>query len=235
MSKTDRKAPEPKRRRKNFHTNAARAIASIVGALAGLGGLTHGIGEVLQGNIAPSGFAINSWTTGPIATSMGGDPGMTIVPNLLLTGILCIIVSLIAIVWALVLVNRKNGGIILVSLSIAMLLVGGGFAPPILCVLAGIAGMGINARHNLWEKYVPGNVRRALAGSWPLVFGICVANGVFLVIGSYILVFFLGFNMPEVFVYSFFFAILLVILSAITGVAYDISAGRQGTVKNIPS
>jgi len=52
--------------------NAARIVASIFGVLAGLGGLTHGIGEVLQGNVAPSGIVINSWTQGPIATNMGG-------------------------------------------------------------------------------------------------------------------------------------------------------------------
>ena len=74
--------------------SAARIVASTFGVLAGLGGLTHGIGEVLQGNAAPSRIVINSWTQGPIATNMEGEPGMTIVPNLLVTGIFCIIVFL---------------------------------------------------------------------------------------------------------------------------------------------
>lgn len=59
--------------------------ATLFGALAGVGGLVHGIGEVLQGNVAPEGLIINSWTVGPIATNMGGEPGMTIVPNLQIT------------------------------------------------------------------------------------------------------------------------------------------------------
>jgi len=50
---------------------AARIVASIFGVLAGLGGVTHGIGETLQGNMAPNGIMINSWTEGPIATNMG--------------------------------------------------------------------------------------------------------------------------------------------------------------------
>lgn len=66
--------------------SAARGTALIFGVLAGLGGLTHGIGEVLQGNVKPGGIIINSWTQGPIATNMGGEPGMTIVPSLLITG-----------------------------------------------------------------------------------------------------------------------------------------------------
>lgn len=60
---------------------AANIIASIFGVLGGLGGITHGIGETLQGNVVPEGIIINSWTQGPIAANMGGEPGMTIVPN----------------------------------------------------------------------------------------------------------------------------------------------------------
>jgi hypothetical protein len=78
--------------------SAARASTVIFGILAGLGGLTHGIGEVLQGNIRPEGIIINSWTQGPIATNMGGEPAMTVVPNLLITGILTILVSLAVVV-----------------------------------------------------------------------------------------------------------------------------------------
>jgi hypothetical protein len=67
----------------SHNLSAARVVASVFGILAGLGGITHGIGEVLQGNVAASGFGIKSWTQGPIATNMGGEPGLTIVPNLL--------------------------------------------------------------------------------------------------------------------------------------------------------
>jgi hypothetical protein len=73
--------------------SAACMTASLFGVLAGLGGLMYGVGEVLQGNVARSGLLINSWTRGPIATNMGGEPGVTIVPNLLVTGILTLPVS----------------------------------------------------------------------------------------------------------------------------------------------
>jgi len=73
--------------------SALRINASLFGVLAGLGGLTHGIGEVMQGNSATDGIWIYSWAQGPIATNMGGEPGTTIVPNFLITGILCLAVS----------------------------------------------------------------------------------------------------------------------------------------------
>ena len=42
-------------------------ITKIFGSLIGIGGLQHGVGEVLQGNVAPDGLVINSWVDGPIA------------------------------------------------------------------------------------------------------------------------------------------------------------------------
>ena len=89
--------------------SAARATALIFGVLAGLGGLTHGIGEVLQGSVRPDGLIINSWTQGPIATNMGGEPGMTIVPNLLVTGYLTILVSLAVMTCAILARDRRGG------------------------------------------------------------------------------------------------------------------------------
>jgi hypothetical protein len=208
--------------------SAARVVASIFGILSGLGSITHGVGETLQGNVTPEGIVVNSWTQGPIATKMGGEPAMTIVPNLLVAGLLTIIVSLVAIVWSAIFVQRKNGGLILILLSIAMLLVGGGFAPPIIGVLAGVAGLGINAPYAWWRTHFPVNIRRFLAQLWPWLLGACVINGVFLVVGSVILVYFFGINNPDLFVNSFFFAILSLLLTIITGVAYDLQAGERG-------
>ena len=209
--------------------SAARITASTFGFLSGLGGIIHGIGEMLQGNVTPSGIVVNSWTQGPIATNMGGEPAMTIVPNLLVTGLFTIIFSLATIVWSVMFVQRKHGGLALILLSIAMLLVGAGFAPPIMGILAGVAGLGINAR-SWWGTRLPINIQHFLAKSWPWVFGICLVNGVFLVVGSIILVYFLGLNNPDLFVYSFFFAIVSVLLSIFTGAAYDVQKGHRVVV-----
>ena len=206
--------------------SAARITASTFGFLSGLGGITHGIGEMLQGNVTPSGIVINSWTQGPIATNMGGEPAMAIVPNLLVTGLLTIYFSLVTIVWSVLFVQRKHGGLILILLSIAMLLVGAGFAPPIMGILAGVAGLGINARR-WWGTRLPINIQHFLAKSWPWIFGICLVNSVFLVVGSIILVYFFDLNNPDLFVNSFFFAIVSLLLSIFTGAAYDVQRGNR--------
>jgi hypothetical protein len=210
--------------------SAARVVASIFGVLSGLGGLNHGIGETLQGNIAPSGIIINSWTQGPIATGMGGEPAMTIVPNLMVTGILNIIVSLTVVVWSAAFVHRNNGGLILILLTVAMLLVGGGFGPIVIGLIAGVAGLGINAPYTWWRARLSGNFRRILAKLWPWFFGICLIDSVFLFIGSIILVYFFDVNNPDLFVNSFLFAAVSLILTTFTGVAYDIQNSERGVV-----
>src|SRR4029450_2566453 len=75
--------------------NATRIVASSFGILAGLAGVDHGIGETLQGNIAPGGIMIESWPGSALLRSLGGEPAMTLVPNLLVTGVLAIVISLV--------------------------------------------------------------------------------------------------------------------------------------------
>ena len=118
-------------------TSKTRAAASIIGIFAGLSGASHGVGEMLQGNIAPSGIMIEAW---PGLTAVSGEPAMTIVPSFLVTGVLAIIFGLIVTAWAGAFVQRKNGGLVLILLSIIMLLVGGGIIPPVFGVVAGIIG-----------------------------------------------------------------------------------------------
>jgi hypothetical protein len=199
----------------------------VFGILAGLGGFTHGIGEVLQGNIRPDGMIINSWTQGPIATNMGGEPGMTVVPNLLVTGILTILVSLAIVIWSTAFVQRKNGGRILILLSVLMLLVGGGFGPPIIGILAGVAGTGIGRPSTWWSRRLSGSAWRFLATLWPWLSAIAVMNGIFLVIGSVILVYFFDLNNPDLFTNSFFFSVLSLCLTIFVGRAYDSLEPRQ--------
>jgi hypothetical protein len=53
--------------------NATRILVSTLGALMGLGGIEHGIGEILQGNISPRGAMIVSWPGSAFFSIMGGD------------------------------------------------------------------------------------------------------------------------------------------------------------------
>ncbi len=206
--------------------SAARGTALVFGILAGLGGLTHGIGEILQGNVRPDGIIINSWTKGPIATNMGGEPGMTVIPNLLITGILTVLVSL-AVAISAAFVRNKKGGRVLLLLSVLMLLVGGGFGPPVIGILAGVAATGIGRPSTWWRERLSLKVRLFLGSVWPWIFGIAVINGVFLVIGSVILVCLFDLNNPDLFTSSFFFSVLSLSLTISIGRVFDAHQGTQ--------
>lgn len=124
-----------------FKGSATRAVASVLGVFAGVSGASHGPGEILQGNSAPTGIMIQAW---PNLTLLGGEPAMTVLPSFLLAGVLAIVFGFLVATWAAWFLPRRNGGLILILLSTMMLLVGGGIVPPVFGVIAGIVGTRIN-------------------------------------------------------------------------------------------
>jgi hypothetical protein len=118
-----------------------RIAASALGIFTGIGGATHGPGEILQGNVAPSNIVFQAW---PSLTALSGEPAMTIIPNLLVTGILTIIVGVLLAVWAAKFISTKYGGLVLILLTIVLLLVGGGLMPPLFGIAAGVIATLLN-------------------------------------------------------------------------------------------
>ena len=204
----------------------ARRIATLknlavgTGVLAGLGGFIHGIGEVLQGSGPPGGVVFDSWTQGRIATNLGGEPAMTLIPNTLATGLLTMAASLAVVAWALRFLDHKYGGRGLAVLSILMLMVGGGFGPPILGLLAAIPAGAAHRRHRppSWTHTRGG---RALAATWPALFWICLADATFLVLGSVTAGVVLNLDISAAFVYALFLAIAALPVATLAGIAHD--------------
>ncbi len=89
-------------------------------------------------------------------------------------------------------------------------------------ILSGAAGLGINASYTWWRRHLSTGVRHILAQAWPCIFGLYVVDGVFLVIGSVILVFIIHMNQPDLFVACFLLALGAVPLAVLSGIAYDI-------------
>ena len=209
-------------------TNATRVTVTTFGTLAGLAGIEHGIGEVLQSNVAPSGVMILSWPGSGVFDLLSGEPAMTIIPNLLVSGILAILVSLVFLVWATMFVQRRNGGLILILLSAVMLLVGGGFGPPILGIIVGTAATRIDAPPVWWRTHLPGGSLRILAKMWPwsLVAGVIAWLSV--LPGTVLLEYFFGVSDLDIIVPILVFNILcafgLLLLTIFTGFAFDVQS-----------
>jgi hypothetical protein len=167
--------------------NATHLSASTFGALAGLAGIEHGVGEILQGNRATGGIVIESWPESALFRILGGEPALTLVPNLLVTGILAVVVSLALLVWAVGFVQRRHGGLMMILLSIAMFLVGGGFGSALVGVIAGMVGTRITAPHTWWRAHLSVNAQRVLAAAWPWSFGAAVLAWLTLLPGALII------------------------------------------------
>lgn len=123
--------------------NKLKVAASALWIFTGLGGATHGPGEILQGNVAPSNIVFQAW---PSLTALAGEPAMTIIPNLLVTGILTIIVGVLLAVWSAKFISTKYGGLVVILLTIVLLLVGGGLMPALFGIAAGVIAAIFNYR-----------------------------------------------------------------------------------------
>lgn len=205
--------------------NATRVTASTFGALAAMAGLEHGVGEVLQGNIAPPGSVFESWAGSELFRILSGEPALTIIPNLLVSGILTILLSLIFLAWALLFVERKHGGLVLIGLSLVLLLVGGGFGPPLLGIIVGLTATRIYAPLRWWRARLGGGSRRLLASLWRWSLGGALIAWLYLFPGSILLGAFTGVSEDGLAI-SVAIAILaaftLLLLTIITGFAHDI-------------
>jgi hypothetical protein len=202
--------------------NATREITATLGALMGVAGIEHGFGEILQGSIAPPGIVFPSWPGSAFFRIVGGEPAMTIVPNLLVTGISAFIFSLAYLVWATLLVQRKNASLALILLSIAMLLVGGGIFPPIIGMIIGILGTRISSPLTWWRTHLSVGLRHFLAKIWSGSFFACLIAWLLLFPGINILGYFFGVNDPNLTVILILFAFGSLLLTILSGFAYDI-------------
>ena len=130
--------------RHRFRGSVTIAVASILGIFAGIGGASHGPGEILQGNIAPDGIIIEAW---PALTLLAGEPAMTLIPSFSISGILTVTTGVVVTILAATRIQSKNGALILILLSTMMLFVGGGLIPPAFGVVAGIIGLQIRQKN----------------------------------------------------------------------------------------
>lgn len=149
---------------------ATKTVATWLGILAGIAGLEHGYYEILQGNTMPASLMFPSMGTPCVPEKIWNtcEPAMSILPNFLITGILSVILGWVIMVWSTPFVQHKHGGLILSLLSVALLLFGGGFFPPVIGIVGGAAGMRINKPVEQKQAIGP---RRTAATLWylPLV------------------------------------------------------------------
>ncbi len=201
--------------------SATRAVASFVGVFGGLMGMEHGFFETLQGNVAPGSLIIDAIGRQPNSVFQGSEPALTIVPNLFVTGILAICVGLLITIWAAAFIERHNAVLVLMLFSSILFSVGGGLAPLVIELIAAAIATWINQPHRWWRAHLSANVQHWLAELWPWPF---VAFFVPSFINLQIAIFgnFFGVNNPSLLALIVLLIFGLLLLSVMSGFAYDI-------------
>lgn len=116
---------------------ATRTCVATLGVVVAFAALEHGIGEILQGTGPADGLMFESWPRLAAFASLGGEPAMSIIPSMLAAGVLTCVLAVVF-VWVALRVGRcRHEGVTLIGLSLLLLLVGGGMAPPLIGVVLG--------------------------------------------------------------------------------------------------
>jgi hypothetical protein len=192
-----------------------------LGILAGIMGIEHGIGEVLEGYRPTESVFILSWPDSAFFEIMAGEPAMTIIPNYLVTGLLAIFLSgAFLIVLVKPGLNRKAITILFVLL-VLMLLMGGGFGPPILGTIAVLIALKRNSPLKLWRK-LPSKFHTVLSRLWPWSFGLCLLGWLMLFPGAALIVFFTGIDNALLMVIPIFIAFAFIPTTLFLGFSRDL-------------
>jgi hypothetical protein len=146
--------------------DAAGITAGVYGIYAGVLGVEHGFFETLQGNAAPTHLKIYAVSPWELPFPFGHEPAMTVIPNFLVTGIAAMLCGLAIVAWSTRFLHGRRGGAVLALLSVILLLVGGGFGPISLLIIACIGASRIGKPLRMSRALIPRVLRRALARTW---------------------------------------------------------------------
>lgn len=205
--------------------SATHVTAATLGILVGLAGIDHGIFEILQGNTVTSSTMISAIGPEQRFWEYGLETAFTIVPNYLATGILAVIFGILVTIWSALFLDRRYGAGILMMLSIILFLVGGGFAPIFMALVASLIATRIHKPLKWPPRVLPDGVLRFLSKLWlgslvlfVLVFAINVEIAIF---GWPLTSFFDADTTNELLYQSSYWMLGLMFLSVITGLARD--------------
>ncbi|MGA9397753.1 MAG: hypothetical protein WBV22_05765 [Anaerolineaceae bacterium] len=192
---------------------ASRISISTFGVIIAMAGIEHGIGEILQGKHAPAGVMIESWPGSPFFRMLAGEPAMTIIPNLLATGILAILTTLFFLLWSTLWNHKKIAGGMMILSAIAMLLSGAGMSPPILVIILSVATIIMNTPSRLKRTHQPSRFQQLCAKLWPGSLIISVVIWLMVLPGLPLLDYYGDVNNPTLVVVIVLFALVTLLLT----------------------
>ncbi len=201
--------------------SATRITVSTFGALMGLAGIEHGIGEIVQGNVPAGSLMFPSWPDAAFFRMVNGEPAMSIIPNMLTTGLLALSFSVAYVIWAIGFPHRKKSPLAMMLLAVGMLLFGGGLFPPVLAFIMGLVATRIHARKRWWADKAPPGLKRFFERAWGWIFGLCALAWLALFPGLNFLGYSFGVESEALTMTVILLALVTLVLTVISAYAYD--------------
>jgi len=206
--------------------DATRVIATTIGVFCGLfSGINHGIFEILQGNTSTNGLVINAIGEAQRFWIEGTEPAFTVVPNIMLTGILSILVGLALVVWSIWFLPTKHGRSVYLGLFILSFLVGGGMGQVFLFLPAWAFATRMGKPLTWWRKILPRSIWPFLSSLWMITLVLATVS-IFITLEIGIFGFFPGLTNPQaiqntsmIFLFS---SVILYIISFIAGFGHEL-------------
>lgn len=135
----------------------------VLGLLAALNGVDHGIGAITQAPGSPPDLVYESWAHVDAFDPLNGEPALTVIPDLLVSGLVTVLAAVALGTWVTLFPTRRHSGPIVLGLALLLLLVGGGFGPPLLGIVVGLLVMRIASSNSR----PIGSVTRLVSRLWP--------------------------------------------------------------------
>lgn len=156
------------------NVSATRIIVSTLGLLLAVGGLDHGMFEILQGNQPTGGLFVHAIGPRQQMWAQGTEDAFTLLPTFLLSGVASIALSVLIAVWSAAFVQRRQGSSVLLALCILLFLSGGGVAQILFFTLAWAVSLRME-KPVLWVgRLLPERLQRPMGRLWSVLLAVFV-------------------------------------------------------------
>lgn len=204
--------------------HATRIVVATLGVLAAFAGVEHGVGELTQPSRDPGAIVIESWPHVEAFDVLAGEPAMTLIPDLRVSGLAAIADSVALGWWAVRARARRRDGWVLAALSLLLLLVGGGFGPPLLGLLLSTA---LTRTASERPRGRPGRACRTLGSRWRPLLVLSTTSFLGLFPGVVLLRWWTGFDAPWLAALLGPLAFTSLVLTLVAALAVDRSGGSD--------
>ena len=210
-------------------------VSCFLGVILAVSALWHGIFELLQGNQPTPGYLIEAIGPEHVKWKYGTADVFSLIPNFMLSGIVVINLSIITVFWSIFSFKYSFGSWVFLLLFLALTLTGGGMVfIPFYLLVWGFSTR-INKSLSWWKDFLPERFYKSFTRIWPYSI-IAVIACWFIALAITIWGYYPGKVNPEELLTTswsyLFLTFVLVIISFVSAICFDINATESAEITN---